>query len=164
MLVDELVVDHDAHLVFADELDLVHFMRRAEAIEEMNKRNPRLERSCMRYQGQVLCSLDRRRGKQRKSGRPGCHNVLVVTEDRQCLSGERPSGDVKHRRRQLACNLVHIGQHQHQALRRRKGRRQCAGLQGPVRRAGRPALTLHLYDVGYLAPDVGLAPCRPHIG
>ena len=45
---------------------------------------------------------------------------------------------------QLAGDLEHVGQHQQQALGRREGRRQRAGLQRAMHRAGGAALALHL--------------------
>ncbi len=51
--------------------------------------------------------------------------------DSACVASVR-AGDVEDRRRQLAGDLVHVGDHQQQALRRREGRRQRAGLQRAV--------------------------------
>ena len=71
---------------------------------------------------------------------------------------------MEHGRRQLAGDLVHVRQHQHQALRRRERRRQRAGLQGTVRRAGRATLALHLDNVRHLAPDIFFAGGGPDVG
>jgi hypothetical protein len=72
----------------------------------------------------------------------------VVAEDRQPLGGQRPGRDVEHRRGQLTGDLVHVGDHQQQALGRREGRAERASLEGAVHRPGRATLALHLDDRG----------------
>ena len=84
------------------------------------------------------------------------HDIRVVAEDGQGLRGDRASRDMKDGRRQLARDLVHVGDHQQQALRRGKRRRQRAGLQCAVDRAGGAAFALHLDNLGHGAPDVRL--------
>ena len=73
--------------------------------------------------------------------------------DRACVA-IGPGGDVDDRRRQLAGDLEHVGDHQEQALRRGERRRQGALLERAVQGAGRARLRLHLDDVGDLAPQV----------
>jgi hypothetical protein len=51
---------------------------------------------------------------------------------------------------QLAGDLVHVGDHQQQTLAGGEGRRQRAGLQRAVHRAGGAAFRLHLDDGGHL--------------
>ena len=81
---------------------------------------------------------------QREAGLAHRHHVGVVAEDRQPLRRQRPRGDVHHGRRQLAGDLVHVGDHQQQALRGGERRRQRAALQRAVQRPGGAALALHL--------------------
>ena len=85
----------------------------------------------------------------------------MVAEDRQGVGGHGAGGDVHREGGQLAGDLVHVGDHQEEALRRREGRRERPGLQGPVDRPGRAALGLHLDHVGHDAPDVLAALRRP---
>ena len=61
---------------------------------------------------------------------------------------------MKRRRRQFAGNLVHVWDHQQEALRRGKRRRQGAGLQGTVDSACRATLALHFHHAGHRAPDI----------
>ena len=63
-------------------------------------------------------------------------------------------------RGQLAGDLVHVGDHQQQALRRGEGGGERAGLQRAVEGAGGAAFALHLDHRRHGAPDVRLLPRR----
>ena len=86
----------------------------------------------------------------REAGRAGGHHVAVVAENRERLRGQRPGRDVEHRGGQFARDLVHVGDHQQQALRCGEGGGERTGLQRAVQRAGRAAFALHL-DHGWHA-------------
>ena len=94
-------------------------------------------------------------------GRAGVHHVAVVAEDREGVRRDRPGRDVDDRRRQLAGDLEHVGDHQEQALRRRERRRQGTLLERAVEGARRARLGLHLDDVRDLAPQVRPAGSGP---
>ena len=97
----------------------------------------------------------------REAGLAAGHHIGVVAEDRQRVRRQRARRDVHDERRQLAGDLVHVGDHQQQALRRGERRRQRAGLQRAVDGAGGAALGLHLGHLRDRAPEV-LAPlARP---
>ena len=78
----------------------------------------------------------------------------MVTEDVQRVGGNGTRGNMEHAGELLGSDLVHIGDHQQQALRRRVGGRQSAGAEGAVHRAGRAGLGLHLDDLHAGAEDV----------
>ena len=61
---------------------------------------------------------------------------------------------MEDRRRQLARDLEHVGQHEQQALGRGKRRRQRARLQRAVHRASGAALALHFLHDGDVSPDI----------
>ena len=145
-------------------LDLVDLVRGAETIEEMQHRNAPAQGGDLRDQGEIHHLLHRAGGQQRKAGAARGHHVAVIAEDGQGMRGHGARGDMKHRRRQLAGDLVHVRQHQHQALRGGEGGGQGAGLQGAVHRAGGAGLALHLDHLGYRAPQVGPPGRRPFIG
>ena len=115
----------------------------------------------MRDQREIVGFLDRARREHRPAGRSRVHDVAVVAEDREGMRRDRPGRDMDDRRRQLARDLEHVGDHQEQALRRRERRGQCALLECPVERSGRARLGLHLHDVRDLAPQVRPARRRP---
>ena len=79
-------------------------------------------------------------------------------------AGQRAGGDVENAGEQFAGDLVHVGDHQQQALRRSVGGRQSAGCQRAVHDAGRAAFRLHLDDIDRLAEDVLAAFLRPLVG
>ena len=116
ILQHQVVRHHGAHHVVADDPDLVDLVRGAEPVEEVHERHPRLQRGGVGDQGEVLRLLHGRRAEHRPTGHPGAHHVGVVTEDRQRMRGQCAGGDVDHARRELAGDLVHVGEHQEQAL------------------------------------------------
>ncbi len=120
----ELLGHERAQVVVGQELDRVQLVRGSEPVEEVQERHARPQRRGLCDQRQVVGLLDGCRGEQRESRLPGRHDVRVVAEDRQALCGQRAGGDVQHRRRQLAGDLVHVRDHQQQALRRRERRRE----------------------------------------
>ena len=164
MGLDQVVGDHGPQVVRGQLLDLVDLVGGPEAVEEVQERHACLERGRLGDQGEILHLLHGVRAEHRPAGGPGGHDVALVAEDRQAVGGQRPGRDVKHGRGQLAGDLVHVGDHQQQALRRRERRRQGASLQAAVAGAGRAPLMLHLDDRGNHAVDVLLARRRPGVG
>ena len=140
MRVDRRLRDQRAQVVVAELLDLRDLVRRAEAVEEVQEGDARLERRGVRDRGHVVRFLHRVRAQQREAGLAAGHHVGVVAEDRQRVRGERPRRHVHREGRQLARDLVHVGDHQQQALRGREGRRERARLQRAVDGAGRARL------------------------
>src|ERR1039458_4913378 len=78
---DQIVVDHGAHIVKAELFNLGNFMRGAEAIEEMQEGNARLQRRGMRDQRQVYRLLHRVRREQGESGLASGHGIGVIAKD-----------------------------------------------------------------------------------
>ena len=155
MFDDAIHVDQGAHVVFGEHLDLVDFMRSAEAVKEMQERDAGFERGRMRDERQVHCLLDRIRREHRKSRSSAEHHIRVVAENREGVGRNRARADVECRSRKFACDLVHVGDHQQQALRSREGRGEGPGLERAMNRTGSAAFALHFDHVGHAAPDVG---------
>ena len=65
--------------------------------------------------------------------------------------------------RELPCNLVHIGDHQEQALGGGEGCRQCTRLQRSMDRTRGSAFGLHFGDLRYHAPKIGLPAACPFV-
>ena len=122
--VDQWLRNQRAQVLVCQLFDLRDLVRRPEAVEEVQERNARLECCRMRDRGHVVRFLHGVRAQQREACLPAGHHVGVVAEDRQRVRGERPRRHVHRERGELARDLVHVGNHQQQALGRRKGRRQ----------------------------------------
>jgi hypothetical protein len=134
--------------------DLVDLVAGAEAVEEVQERHPGAQRGGVGDEREVVGLLHRAGGEHRPAGAAGVHHVAVVAEDRQRVGGDGAGGDVDDRRRELAGDLEHVGDHQQQALRRGERRGQRALLQRAVQAPGGAGLGLHLDHVGDRAPQV----------
>ena len=93
----QIVADHGADVVIGEHGELVDFMRSAEAIEEMDERQPRFQGRGMGDQRHVVGFLHRVGGQQAEAGRPHRHHILMIAENGQALGRQRASGDVEHR-------------------------------------------------------------------
>ena len=138
-------------------LDFLDLMGGAEAVEEMEEGHPAVDGRQMGHRAQVHHLLGGGGRQQGEAGLPDPHHVGVVPEDGQGMGGQGPGGDVEHPRQHLTGDLVHVGDHQQQALRGGVGGGQGAGLEGAVDRAGGAALGLHLHHLDRLAEQVLLS-------
>ena len=139
-VLDELVIDHLADHLGRDLIDLLDLVGGAEAVEEVEERNLRLERRGVRDHRHVVRFLNRVRAEHREARLTAGHDVALVAEDAEALARERTRGDVEHGRGELARDLVHVRDHEEEALRRREGRRQRARRERAVNRTGGAAL------------------------
>ena len=155
MLKNAIHVDQGAHVVFGEDFDFVFFVRSAEAVEEMQERDAGFESGRMRDERQVHGFLDRVRGEHRVSRGSAEHHVGVVAENREGVGCHGARADVEGRSRKFACDLVHVRDHQQQALRRGEGGGQGSSLERAMDRAGSAAFALHFDHVGHGTPDVG---------
>ena len=154
MLEDAIHIDERAHVVFVEHFDLVDLMRGAEAVEEMQERDARLERSGVCDERHVHGLLHGIGGKHGEAGSAAGHHIRMVAEDRERVSRQRARRNMKRRGRKLSRNLVHVRNHEQQALGRGERSRQRASLQRAVNSPGSTAFALHLHYVGHRSPDV----------
>ena len=161
---DQLLRDEVAQDVVREPLDRVELVRRAEAIEEVHEGHSALQRRCLGDDGEVVGLLDRPRRQECEASLPHRHDVGVVAEDRERLGCNGSRRHLEDRRGQLTGDLVHVGDHQEQALRCGERRPQGTALEGAVHRAGRATLALHLDDRGHRPPDVRPAVGGPLVG
>ena len=158
-----LVADEGAQVVVVEQGDLVDLMGGAEAVEEVQERNARAQRRRVRDEREVVRLLHARRAQERPPGAARRHHVGVVAEDRQGVSGQCPRSHVDDRRGQLAGDLVHVRQHEEQALRCGERRAERALLERTVQGTRGAALGLHLHHLGHGAPQVRAAGRAPRI-
>ena len=157
---------HVAHLfeVFiVPNLDLLDLVGGAEAVEEVDERNAALDGSQVRNSAQVHNFLRVCLSQHGKAGLAAGVNVGVVAEDVQRVGSNGSRGNMEYRWQQFAGDLVHVRDHQQQALRRGVGGGQRAGVQRAVYSTCGASLRLHLHYLNGGAEDVLLSLCRPLI-
>ncbi len=115
----------------------------------------------MRNRGQVHDLLRVGLGQHCKAGLAARHYVGVVAEDVQRVRRDGACGNVEHARQQLACDLVHVRDHEQQTLRRGVGRGQRACRQRAVHGACGTRLGLHLNHLNGGAEDILAVSRRP---
>ena len=127
-----------------------------ETVEEVDKRHAGLDRSEMRDGAKVHHFLRVGFGQHSKAGLAAGHYVGMVAENIQRVAGYRTCGNMEHARQQLARDLVHIRDHQQQALRSgvRSGER--TGRERTVHNTRGARLGLHFDHLYGCAKDVFL--------
>ena len=134
--------------------DLLDLVGGAEAVEEVQERHLALDGREVGDGSEVHDLLHVALGEHGEAGLAAGHDVGVVTEDVERVGGDGTRGDVEDARQALARDLVHVRDHEEQALRRRVGGREGAGAKGAVDGAGGARLRLHLDDLDRGAEDV----------
>ena len=129
-------------------------MAGAEAVEEVDEGDLALQSGQMGHGRQVHDLLHVALAQHGKAGLAAGHDVGVVTEDVQRLSGHSTGGDVEHGGQLLGCDLVHIGDHQQQTLRGGVGGGQRTCAQRAVNCTGGTGFRLHLHHLDLRAEDV----------
>ncbi|MPM48231.1 hypothetical protein SDC9_94955 [bioreactor metagenome] len=156
-------INQRPHILVIQCFDLLNLVGGTEAVKEMHKRKSCADCRQMRNGAEVHNLLSAGRSQHGKAGHTAAHNVGVITENGQCMGRQRSCRNMEHAREELACNLVHIRNHQQQALRRRISRSQSAGLQGAVNRTSGAAFRLHLDDIYRAAKQIFLSLCCPGV-
>ena len=151
---NQFIINHGAHIVFGQFFHFHHFVRCAEAVENVQKRYTRFEGGGLGNQREIHHFLHRTGEQLRKTGAACRHHVAVVAENGQRLRRHRPRRNVEHRAGQLARNFVHIGYHQQQPLRSGESGRQRTGGQCAVNRTRRATFGLHFNHSGNGSPNV----------
>ncbi len=116
-----LPVHHFADIFVVDDFDFLDFMRGAEAVEEMADGHAGLDGSQMRHKGEVHAFLHGAGADEGEARLAGGHDVLMISENAQGVGGQRACRNMENRGEQFARDFVHVGDHEQQALRGRKG-------------------------------------------
>ena len=114
---DCIAVKQLCHILVVDLLDLLDLMGGTEAVEEVYEGKACLDGGKMSYKCKIHNFLYGSGSEHCKTGLAACHNVAVVSEDGEGVSGERASGNVEDTGKQFAGDLIHIGDHQKKTLR-----------------------------------------------
>ena len=161
--VDRIHVHELLHVVVVQGLDLLNFMRSSETVEVVQEGHSGLDGGQVGDSAHVHNFLGVGGSQHRETGLAAGHYVGVVSEDGQAVYGQGTGGYVEYAGEQFACDLVHVGDHQKQALGSGVGRGQRASLQGTVDRTGCTGFGLHLDHLDLLAEDVLTAFGRPFV-
>ena len=156
-------VDQLGHIIVVDDFDFLDFVAGPETVEKVNKGNAGFDGDQVGDQGQVHGLLHRSRCDHTETGLAHGHDILMVAENAQGMSGDGARRNVKHAGQQLAAHFVHVGNHQQQSLRCRIGAGQRTGRQTAVYGRCRAGLALHLTDEHLLAENVLQAIGSPFI-
>ena len=164
MLAERLHGVHVAELrkvVVVPHGDLLDLVRGAEAVEEVEERHAALDGGKVRHGRQVHDLLHVALGEHSEASLAAGHDIGMVAEDVERMRGQRAGRHVEDGGQLLCSNLVHVGDHEQQALacRVRAGKR--ASAERAVHRARGAALGLHLDHFHRGAEDVLLALRRP---
>ena len=127
----ELVVyalEHGTKVVIGQKFDFLDFVRSAETVKEVHKRNAGAQRGSLGNGREVVGFLNGVGAQHGKAGLTAGHDVGVVTEDGQRMVSQRTGGNVHDERRKFAGDFVHVRNHQEQTLRSGKGGGQGTGL------------------------------------
>ena len=92
----------------------------------------------MGHEPQIHDFLHRRRSDQSEPGLSHCHDILVVSKNGKCMTGNGPGSDMKHPGQHFPDNLIHVWNHEQEALRSRKSGGQRTGCQGTMHGRRRP--------------------------
>ena len=147
-------VEQLGYLVLVDDLNLVILVRSTETVEIVDERHAGLQGCQVGNSRKVHYLLYRTRAEHGETSLAASHYILMVTEDTQRVRGQGAGRNVEHARQQLACNLVHIGDHQQQTLRCSKRSGECTSLQRTMYCTGCTSLRLHFLDRNGLAKQV----------
>ncbi len=109
-------VAHILQILVVPDGDLLDLVAGAEAVEEVDEGDLALQSGQMSHGRQVHDLLDVALAQHGKAGLAAGHHVGVVAEDVQRLGGHGTGGHVEHAGQLLGRDLVHIGDHQQQAL------------------------------------------------
>ena len=154
--IDCIPVKHFAQRLVIPDLDLLDFMRGAEAVEEMKERNTALDGGKMRHCAEIHDLLRAVGAEHRIAGLTAGIDIGMVAENVQRVRGDTAGGNIDHARQQLACDLIHVRDHQQKALGSGVGRGERAGCKGAMHSARSTALRLHLSEPYLLAEQVFL--------
>lgn len=151
---DGIHVTHVRQVAVVPDGNLLDLVGGAEAVEEVQERHLALDGGQVGDGREVHDLLDVGLGEHGEAGLAAGHDVGVVAKDVERLRGDGTCGDMEDARQLLCRNLVHVGDHEQKALRRRIGRGQGTCAQRAVDGAGGTRLGLHLDDLDGRAEDV----------
>ena len=156
-------INQGTQLLVIQCFNLLNLMRGAESIKEMQERHPTVDGGKVCHGAQIHDFLWRRGCQHSKACAADTHHIGMVAEDGQGVNREGAGGDMEYTRQHLACDLIHIGDHQQQALRGSISGGQSSRLERAMNCAGGTAFRLHFNHLYWLTKEVFLSIGSPFI-
>ena len=153
-LAEGLLIHEIANIVLFKELNLLILVRGAEAVEEVDEWHTSLECSKMSNSAEVHHFLHAAFCQHGKTSLTASHHVAVVAKDAKGMRCKCTGRNVEDAGQQLASNLVHIGNHQEQALAGCEGACEGTSLQGAMHGTSGTAFALHFLNHYCVAEEV----------
>ena len=166
-LLDGIHVQHFLQVLVVPLFLLLDLVRGTEAIEEVYEGHTAFNGSQVSNGRQVHNFLHAALGQHGAAGLTGGHNIGMIAENVQRLGCHGTCRNIEHAGKLLSCDLVHIGDHQQQALRGREGGGDSTCAQAAVNGTCCAGLRLELNNLYLVAEHILLARCAPlvdHIG
>ena len=151
---DGVPVYHGGELVIVPHLDLLVLVRCTETVKEVEHGELSADGGEMRYSREVHYLLYAVGCQHSETGLAHCHDVRLISEDRQGVGSQSSSGYMEYRRSMLAGDFVHVRDHQKKSL--GSGERGGVGTCGyrSVHSTGSAAFRLKFDDLYFFAEDV----------
>ena len=110
------LVNQRRELLGLEHLNLLDFVRSTESVEEVNERHTALDGCEVCHTCEVHNLLNATFGQHGETGLAGRHDVLMVAEDAEAVAGKRTCRNMEYAGKEFTCYLVHVGNHEKQAL------------------------------------------------
>ena len=158
---DRIHIDHLCQIGIIPCLDLLHLVGSTESVKEVDERYSALNCGQMCNRTQVHNFLRVGLGKHCKTGLTAGINVGVITVNVQRVGCHGTCGNMEDGRQKLTGNLVHIRDHQKQALGSRVGCGQRTRCQRTVNGTCGTCLGFHFDHLDSVSENVFQSCCRP---
>ena len=156
--INRIPIEHVGQIFVIPYFNLLNLVGCPEAVEEMEERHAALNSSKVRYSAQVHSLLGAVGAEHRIAGLAACIHVGVIAEDAQRMSRQRTGGAMNNARKEFACDLIHIRDHQEQPLGSGVSGGQSASREGTVHCTGSACFGLHLRNL-YFSSEKILSVC-----
>ena len=153
-LFDRIPVEELSEILIVQNFDLLQLMGGTETVEEVLERDGALDGRQMGHGRHIHTLLNAGGSQLGKARLTTCHDVALVAEDGDGVRTDRTGGDMHDAGEHGARDAEHRRDHQHQALRCRKGGGQGAGLKRTVHGTAGAGFALQLYQLYRLTKEV----------
>ena len=156
--INRIPVQHIGQVLVIPYFNLLNLVGCTETVEEMEERHAALNGSKVRHSAQVHSLLRAVGAEHRIASLTACIHVGMIAEDAQRMCRQRTCGTMNDTRKEFTRHLIHVRDHQEQALGSGVCGGQCASCKGAMHCAGCARLGLHLGNL-YFSSEKILSVC-----